>query len=114
MINCTVQNNAIKLYHRVTFIVLSFTYKALVLFSMTNFPELSIHNEKYIQSAITDDIATKVYVEKKEQSNRQLHIFFNETKRQNENSMLVNIARKLPELAQKELKAYWQPLCQPL
>lgn len=28
---------------------------------MINSPELSIHNEKYIQSAMTDDIAMKVY-----------------------------------------------------
>lgn len=77
--NCTIQNNAIKLYHRATFIVTSLTYNALVLFSMINLPELSIHIVKYIQSAITDDNAIKVYVTKEEKKNRNSYVYATKT-----------------------------------
>lgn len=48
--NCDIQNNVMTLYQRVTLIVESLTYLALVLFSMVNSPELSIQMAKYIHN----------------------------------------------------------------
>lgn len=58
--NWVIQNNANKLYHRVTFIVAFFTYLAEVLFSTFNSPELSIQMAKYNHKPTTTTNAMKV------------------------------------------------------
>lgn len=59
-INCEIQNSVTTLYHLVTNMEESFTYFALVLFSIVNRPELSIQIAKYSQRLTITASATSV------------------------------------------------------